>query len=52
MLYMTIDMDVQKTGQVLDDFYNATGINISLWDTDFKLLPLYCRKPTSEEFCQ
>lgn len=49
---MTIDIDVQKTGQVLDDFYNATGINISLWDADFKLLPLYCRKPSSEEFCQ
>ena len=47
---MIVNYDIQKIGQVLDDFYNATGINISLWDADFKFLN--CRESTAKEFCQ
>lgn len=47
---MIVNFDLDKLGDLLEDFYKITGITVSIWDADFnqlafrpKVMPEFCR---------
>ena len=46
---MILDFNLQNVENVLNDFYKATGVNVSIWDKEFRLL--YMNTSNSSKFC-
>ena len=48
---MFVDYDNEKIMRLVDDFYIATGVNLSIWSTDDDLIRLYLQDRGENRYC-